>query len=282
METIYVKLRKGNGKDRATALEYLCAFDDCPLRKENRCIQLQGLISPRCPYGGFRFNEGPTNRARSYRAWVDGWQAVQENLEGLEGWGKIAYIGDFVYLPYSFMDSTNLPFGQAPLPFQDHSNAFHTSVKPFISRSVFDAEMVVRAALLKPQALLGGTITDYANKVVPGFLLDLQWLDPELFNQAATLEPKLIDMIRNYLPIEISAAWLNENRFIGRVYLDDIPLKLAHGWLECDWQDNGGVQQKTRQKITDQMVTLDIESKDRRGFEKRYLHYVMTTNGKGD
>ena len=274
MDTIYIILRSGKDRERAEADEYMCGYADCPLRKQNRCIQLQGFISPRCPYGKIRGHDGPTKRSRDHLGWVKGWKKEAEKYGDWTGWNKVAYIGDYVYLPYPHMDSDRLPYGQVPLPFQDYSNFMHSSDKPFIPRNSFNAEMVVRAAKLRPQAMVGGTITKYVYEIVPQFLLDLLELDPGLFDEAVSLEPSLLERINKYLPIDIPAAWLNQVGFVGKVYLDNSPVTLLRGWLEWEWEDEDGWQNKKRQPITNQVVKFAADHHRRIEFESRYKQFT--------
>ena len=268
MDTLFVIVRSGKGNSRAEADEFLCGLADCPLRAQGRCIQLDGLIHPKCPYGKVKMYDGPTKRAKGHLNWVNSWKV--KNTGDWKGWNKVAYIGEYVYLPYSHMDSDRLPYGQAPLPFEEYSSFFNTSDKPFIPRSMFDAEMVVKAAKLRPQAMVGGTITKYVQEIVPKFLLDVMELDPDLFNATITIAPELLKRIEKYTSIDIPASWLDNNGFMGSVYVGDDLVRLERGWLEWEWQGDDGQQFKQRQRIQDQVVNIPIDRWDRKKYEDMY------------
>jgi len=158
----------------------------CPVYQRGECISCQSL-SPLCVYGGYTAEKGFTRRSKQYRTWLQ--QARDTCAQGprypSSPAPRLALVGEYVWLPYPFMDHED-----SHLPFLAHSGVFRFG-QPFLRREDFTPEVVVRLATFRPQALMGGEITDYQRKSVPQFLHDLAHLLPELYAQAVALAPAL-------------------------------------------------------------------------------------------
>lgn len=164
--------------DPARATVYHCSQDDCPLRKVGQCIRA------RCPYGRLVVRRGPTGRAKGYGAWLNAQRAEFAALRGPNTPpNKIAFIGDYVYLPYAHMD-------MLPGPWLVQPTMFSTGV-PFIPRSAWTVDFVLSLIDGSPQAYLGGEITNYREKSVPAFLTHLREVDPAMWRQVVERRPEL-------------------------------------------------------------------------------------------
>lgn len=187
---------------RAEVWSYYCAQADCPLRAKGQCTNAV-LPGDACPYGKRQREEGPTRNARKY----DDWR--QEQLARIQGLKRpkdpatrLAFIGDYVYLPYAFMDMVGTPQDYARFDKWPHNTAlpdipwlgparFMSPSCQFLPRSAWTLETVLRLIDGRPQAWLGGTITDYQQKSVPLFLRHLAEEDPVMWQQVIAARPQL-------------------------------------------------------------------------------------------
>ena len=161
-----------------------CSLPECPLRAEGSCIN-RNIISSNCPYGRNFKDEGPTRKARSFYKWVSEKQKIIEGVPMLTNpVNKLRFIGDYVYLPYSFMDNNK------EIPFLRHSHAFSFG-QPFLKKEFWTLETVEKILNFKPQALMGGEIKDYQTESVPKFLSHLREEDKSMWDKLVQKRPQL-------------------------------------------------------------------------------------------
>jgi len=91
-----------NSKARCTVVR--CSQECCEVRDAGSCMLLALLFGTKCPYGDLsRFN-GYTRRARKFSQWI---KEHRERYVGVPFLKtprtKMAFVGDYVYLPYSHM-----------------------------------------------------------------------------------------------------------------------------------------------------------------------------------
>lgn len=174
---------KGKKSERAEYKQIFCSCDSCPLRAKRQCIQIS-LFRTHCPYGEFRTETGPTQRAASYYGWVKDREKLAKQL----GWmtfatNKLAFIGDFVYVPYSHADM------RRDVPFTRHSAVF-VSGTPFLKREDWTIENVLKLIDFHPQAMMGGEILSYQREEVPKLLTHLREVDPAMWEQLIARRPE--------------------------------------------------------------------------------------------
>lgn len=136
------------------------------------------MFPQRCAYGVVSHESGFTTRAMKSREWVD------KRREKYEPWlnkltsasSVIADVGDYVYLPYSHMNMNK------QVPFLAHSALF-LSGSPFVLKSDFTIDTIIKMCEFRPQAMMGGEIRTYQTEVVPEFLKHLYEHRRELFNE---------------------------------------------------------------------------------------------------
>lgn len=100
-------------------------------------------------------------------------------------------IGDYVYLPYAHMTMCQA------VPFKSRSG-FFSSGDAFLPREVWTIDAVLALLKHRPQAMMGGEITDYQKEEIPKFLLHLREVDPEMWQQLIAVRPQY-DVVANHV-----------------------------------------------------------------------------------
>lgn len=179
-------------KDKASCGRVDCSLDECPLRKKGECEKIHIIGIGACPYGKYLFEQGPTQRSMGYSKWLMKREEENKGIPCLRSPAKkIAFIGDYVYLPYYHM-SMNMS-----VPFLEHSNSFCIG-SPFIKREHWTIDTVLKILSFRPQALMGGEITSYQRESVPQFLAHLREEDKGMWSELIKVKPEL-DVAPNYI-----------------------------------------------------------------------------------
>lgn len=185
-------LFKSSARDRARCTTIRCSLPSCPLLALGTCTFVSPFGWHRCPYGFVRVEEGPTKRAGSCWEWCD--TRKKEFPEaghlGIPA-KKLAFIGEYVYLPYVHMDMNEA------VPFLKHSG-FMWSGQPFLPRTSWTIDTVQRLLAFRPQAMMGGEIVSYQKEEVPKFLAHLREADAEMWALLVKERPEL-DKPANYV-----------------------------------------------------------------------------------
>jgi hypothetical protein len=176
---------KSKANERAEYITIECANSDCPLLKIGQCV-MTGIMGPKCPYGYKRREQGPTKRAAKFWDFVTDKKKLAKEVGWNVGYAadKIAFIGDYVYLPYSFANGQN-----SPLPFLQ-KGGFMISGSDFIRREDWTLDFVLKFIGYRPQAMFGGEIKDFQTKSVPRFLTHLREVDPDMWTQLIAVRPE--------------------------------------------------------------------------------------------
>lgn len=178
--------------DRAECRRIDCSIPECPLRKNGQCAKISVLGFGSCPYGKIFYEKGPTQRARGMLAWIEKRTAENKGIPSLTyPTQKMAFIGDYVYLPYFHMDMNKT------IPFLEHSNFFSRGT-PFVGKEFWTIDAVLNIIAFRPQALMGGEITSYKDESIPLFLKHLREEDKEMWAKLIKVRPEF-DVEPNYV-----------------------------------------------------------------------------------
>lgn len=181
---------KAKKSEHATYSKLFCKCKSCPLRQESKCIALNFFGS--CPYGKFVTGTGPTSRSKSFREWIMSHESEFQPLQKFSmATSKLAFVGEYVWLPYPHMDLCR------QVPFMRHSS-FFVSGLPFILASEWSLKNVINLVDFRPQALMGGEISSYRLESVPKFLGHLREVDTGMWNSLTKARPEL-DTTPNYV-----------------------------------------------------------------------------------
>ena len=177
---------------RAECQTITCEFESCPLRDGGYCACRSGLFCGTCPYGKYRVETGPTKRAASFYSWVSDRKSQYKCVPHLKAPPKkMAFVGEYVYLPYPHMDSCE------SVDFVKRSSLFAEGT-PFIHRDDWSIETVESLVSHVPRSLMGGEITSYRLESVPKFIGHLGECDAEMYQEFVSRNPSY-NMPRNYV-----------------------------------------------------------------------------------
>jgi len=183
-------LFKPDANARARVTHVYCSAEQCPLRDAGCCAVLGGLFGGSCPYGRRRTEEGPTRRARGMSKWLN--DRKKPDVPSLTSPPtKLAFIGDYVYLPYAHMTMCKA------LPFLAHAT-FISCGTPFLKKADWTIDNVVTLMSFRPQALMGGEIRTYQQEEIPKFVAHLREQDPAMFSLLCERFPQY-DTAPNYI-----------------------------------------------------------------------------------
>ena len=184
---------KSSRKEKAETQVILCGRpDDCELLKRGECSLRSAFGWHKCPYGYFRKDEGFTPKARAYTTWISDRKKKYEGVPYLKDHSEVlAFVGDYVFLPYSHMDMADVGFIQKNTGFLGHGCAF-------LKKEKFTVENIEYLIHFHPQAWMGGEIPDYQKESVPKFVKHLQEKCPDLFKKLLEYDPSVQDIINKY------------------------------------------------------------------------------------
>lgn len=195
-----------DGRDKNKAVYTYCKnAAQCPLLKESKCIQT-GFMQ-KCVYGSTSKKEGWTKRSRKFREFeINTKKHDLFNRVKCSTKKKIAYVGEYVWLPYSHMNHVDWKNheGECQLGWEGHSGVFSNGA-PFLKRSLFTVENISKIISFCPSAMIGGRITSYQAESVPEFLFDLSEYDKELFDKLAEFRPDVLAIVDKQKPKFIKA-----------------------------------------------------------------------------
>lgn len=164
------------GESKAKCHTVFCGLSDgCPLLDRGQCVMVNPMEDP-CPYGDLTVRYGYTPRAQAFRSWIADRKAeIPEHSISLKTPPrKLAFIGDYVYLPYP------------------HMTCKGGLKSPFLPREEWTLDEVKRIVDFRPCSLFfSDEIKGYQAKVIPAFLQHLREEDPEMWGELVKERPSL-------------------------------------------------------------------------------------------
>ena len=181
-----------NDKAKCTVIR-CCNFDNCGLYKRGECAWIGGIGYHRCPYGKYNQETGFTKRAKSYSKWIrEKKEKYKDVPKGLGSHSKVmAVVGDYLFLPYSFMTLNK------SIPFLAHSSLF-SGGNCFLPKTSFTIKNIINMCEYSPQALMGGEITSYQQEQIPKFIKHLSEQMPDLFEELCKEYPRAQEEVEKY------------------------------------------------------------------------------------
>ena len=165
---------KKNKRDFSFAEIFYCSNKDaCSIFKEGGCVKrdLKGLGGRgSCPYGTSEKIKGFTTSASKFYTWLENIKTTyKEYLFTLNApKAKVFSVGDYYYIPYLTLSWC---WGSR---FKD---LFHDR---FIKKTDLTVEVLMEILTYRPQAIMGGEISDYQMKDVPNLIKSVVRYSPEL------------------------------------------------------------------------------------------------------
>lgn len=189
---------RSSAKDKAQSFYVECNnSENCSLyvKKQCACRTMTG----NCPYGKQYTKEGFTSRARNFYEWIRTEKQKNQNVGTLESPPcKFSVVGDYIYIPYSFVNmNKNVPF--------ESRSAFGSSGALFLKKEHFTVDAIISMIKFRPQALFGGEITSYQTEVVPKICKHVSEVFPELWAETIAKEPLIADKLVSYTNVKRKA-----------------------------------------------------------------------------
>lgn len=171
-----------SSRSKCTTLS--CTLQSCPLLEAMTCVQTFIFSPTACPYGSRRSEEGFTKRAMKSSGWISDRRKEYEGVPYCAPPAhKMAFIGDYVYLPYHHLDmkeaGLTLKYGC------------------FLPRVDWTLGTVCKILDFRPRAWSGSEIISYRDEEVPKFLLHLRETDASMW-QALIAERPALDTEPNH------------------------------------------------------------------------------------
>jgi hypothetical protein len=174
-------------KSKAACTTIHCSNShNCGLYKRNQCILLGGILDHQsCPYGRLFRTHGYTRAAKNFYNWINNQREQYKDIPHTINVYKetLTEIGDFIFLPYSFMNMNEY------IPFKIHGGLFSNG-SYLLPKEHFTIENIIKICEYKPQALMGGEITSYQQKIIPIFLQHLSETFPDIFKDLSIKYPR--------------------------------------------------------------------------------------------
>ena len=189
MEVIHADLRIPSKKSkRPFVYSISCSAESCELRDRGEC-ELMKIFAEGCPHGRASRQDGPTRRARSYSQWIRDSRERCAKAPALKmPEPRLARCGDHFWLPYPFMrfDAGTTTMPRVPA---------WRSLSSMLPAEALTVDLMRTILDYRPQALMGGEITDYQKKDVPAFLQHLSEQEPELWATMCEAIPSLVGRV---------------------------------------------------------------------------------------
>lgn len=171
-------LFKSQKKEKSEIQVIKCSnAENCDLHKKGQCAFRSILSWQKCPYGLYFREVGFTKRASKFRQWMREKKEEYRDVPYLQAHTEmIAVVGDYILLPYAHMDMCE------DVPFLSHGGAFRSG-NAFLKREDFTIDNILKLIAFRPQALMGGEITDYQKKSLPLFIRHLSQVMPDIYEE---------------------------------------------------------------------------------------------------
>lgn len=177
MDIINVGLYGGKGLlgGRETPLQASVVSCDkhqsCSYYQNNQCLKVRSIGTARCMFGSVSTIQGYTSKAKKYREFKNQWENHEQYSKLKYPSTKLGLIDNFVVFPYSFVRIVEQEDGEYKL---DGPLMFSGDTTAFIPLEKFTTQLIHRLCTFRPQAIMGGEIKDYREKVVPMFISHLK------------------------------------------------------------------------------------------------------------
>jgi len=171
-------LFKQKANEKSVLTIFSCSdSNSCDAFKNGTCINVGNAFGSKCPIGKATKQRGYTKRANGFYKQIKGWkEKYSQTLNALKSAPqRITNVPGGWMFPYSFINLSE------KIPFQSTGGLFSNGT-PFITNDVLNSNIIKNILSQRPQAMMGGEITDYRKKVVPKIIMDIKEYYPDLFN----------------------------------------------------------------------------------------------------
>jgi len=165
---------------------YCDKANECDLYKNGQCVNVTSPFSSRCKFGKIHTERGYTSRAQKYYSFNNKYKSDEKYSKLKYPSGDfVANVGEVVMLNITYCSISKLESGE----YQLNNPAFRSSLA-YIDIKDFSLELIKRICDFRPQAMMGGTISEYQTKSIPNFLINLKRGFPDLYNALINKYPE--------------------------------------------------------------------------------------------
>ena len=202
-------LFKSDAKAKEYYKVYLCnRSESCKAHQNKMCSMLCGLWGGFCPYGKINTRQGFTKRSSKCGELVESGKLIYEDVYyKLKSLNSTYPICDYVFIKLPYLNNYVNPFfDKSKVSNKEDSEIYHVDNDySIVKKSYFTTQKVVELIKYNPQALMGGTITEYHTKHIPKFCKDIKIHFPDIYT----------DIKKNYLEIDIDSI-ISEIKYVGK------------------------------------------------------------------
>lgn len=188
----YDSFSKQSRNEKAEARIVMCNNKcNCNLYKVGQCT-MRGVFIEHCPYGKCRTIEGFSRRSNKFSEFIRNIKEQYKNVGSLsQPVEKMVVIGEYIYLPYQFINF------EIELPFIEKGGFFNKGNR-FMILSNFTVDVIKKIVTDRKYAMTGGEIKDYQVKVVPLFIKHLSEIFPDLYKELCNIYEPAISILEKY------------------------------------------------------------------------------------
>lgn len=186
MDVINVGLYGGKGLlgGKETPLEASVVSCDkyhtCSYFENQQCMKVRSIGGGTCQFGRVDTVKGYTSRAKKYRDFKNEWTNHEQYNKLTSPAKKLGLIDGFVVFPYPYVNIETQEDGElkilGPIMFGRDRTAF-------IPLGKFTPDFIHQLCSFRPQAMMGGEISDYRQKIVPMFIAHLKEVLPDKYEE---------------------------------------------------------------------------------------------------
>lgn len=194
-ELINVHLYGDGGRKSRLRAEYIYCDQakECSAYKDGKCFCVTTFMGTPCGIGEVRIIDGGTKQSKSYRE-------VSKSARENECYAKLKYpdyayvtrIGDLAFLKLPYIQIYESKSGV--LSWSNPGWGINTKL---VDKSILTPDNIMTICSGTPRAIMGGTIGEYQDEIVPIFLLQLKSLFPSEYEAFSKAYP-------NYKPCEVN------------------------------------------------------------------------------
>ena len=269
MEKINVDLYGGKGlfggkEVPLEADEIFCnMYDKCSFYKEDKCLRCRSFISPTCKYGKNIITKGYTSRASKYYDFKNKYNKDEKYNVLSHPCEKAAVIGDYLFLKTNYVlvrkkKDTDDKWLREINGYVIFDGGFGNSYV-FLPLNEVSNELLYAIFSKRPQALMGGIIGEYQNKIVPDILQTLRKVAPLIHKEFVKEYPEY-DIEPNYIGKKAYISSLKSNtifKYEGKEWLFDGEYVIAENFdigMGSPWWLSDGTKAYVKIKVNDKML----------------------------
>lgn len=200
MDVINVGLYGGKGifGGRETPLEASVIscdkYKECSFFESGNCLNVRAPFKGGCKHGKVQTVKGYTSRAKKYGEFRRKWAGHDQYNELRSPTTKLGVIDGEVIFPYPYIRLKQNEYGD----WVTTSMSFGSNVV-YIDLEDFTPDLIRTICTCKPQAMMGGEITEYQKKTVPLILSHIKEVLPKKYDEFINEYPEYMGEEINYI-----------------------------------------------------------------------------------